>query len=286
MSLNINMKTNKGSESKFKKVEYVKIMTGVPIRLRILNKNIHDKYIHYISSRKLSVVCPGEDCPICLNNRRLYRENPGEKGANIKGIIPRSQRWSAVVYNRTMVKLTSTGEVVYPTANGRFPPVHPTSGEILATVKEQPLNQIQVLERGWDLFSQIIDRDQKTTSGEFVYKTDKEGNLVIENGAPVIEKAPEPIGMENYDIIVEYSGNDKRMVPSVTARPDLDDVVEVTEDLPELETLGIRLSCPEIEKLLAGVSLSDIYAARRETTTIVSGASKEVEDSVDDLFAE
>jgi len=254
-------------KSQFKAVDYVKIIPGVTLKLRVLDKYAHQVYKHYIPSQKLSILCLGDEiCPICINNRKLIMENPDVYPTQIKGFISRQTRFMVNVLNRTMAKQTSSGKYIFP-VKGQFPSNDPDSGELLVNMEATPLNKVQVLERGSTLFSQL-----NTTNDSI---TDETGN---------------PIGLWNYNIGVSASGSGRKMVTTVVAYAHENDVVQVpAEELHALETLGVRLSPNEIEKALRGVSLRDLYAERRAQDEVAVGAesaviSNEVQESVSSIF--
>jgi len=253
--------------SNFKKTQFVPFFNGANIRLRVLDHKAHSIQKHFINRSKLSVLCLGEEaCPICENNRRLVQANPKSKRNQIPGMIFRQSRFMTNVFNRTPVKTAPSGKVVYP-INNKFPSADPVTGEVLIDIEAAPLNEIQVLERGSTLFSQL--------------------NLVHNS---VVDEVGQPLGLWNYDISISVVGSGKDMVTNVTALSHLNDAVAYrTEDLYDLETVGIRLSPDEIIRVLEGVSLRDIFAVRKteDTEAIakeVEVISEEVKASVSNIF--
>lgn len=285
MSLNININPTSNQKT-FEKPVFLQTKTGQNERIRLLQEDIVDVYKHFIPGRNVSIVCPGSDCPICLRNRRLSKENPGVPFNQVKGVIPRQHRFMVNVLNRTPVKRDSSGNIIRRGPDGQFPPVSPNTGEIIVKVAETPLDEIQILEKGTTLFNQFLEIDARITDGEPVYLTDSEGNLVVKDGVPVVEKTPTPLGILNYDVILRPTGVRQQMEISVEARPDLNDKVEVDPaKLYKLDEIGLRLDPSEIEKLIAGVSLKDIFEARRATSMVNTGeTSKEAEGRVNSLF--
>lgn len=256
-----------GQQKTFKATEYVQLPTGVPIRLRILDKKALRQIKHYIPSARASVICAGEECPICQSNNRLMRENPGVNPREIKGFIPRQNRFLVNVLNRTVVKVSPSGKVIYPTG-GQFPAVDPETGEPLVNIQAKALNKVQVLDRGPELYEQLNVLNAQIT--------DETGN---------------PLGLWTFNIGVTSTGVGRKTKTTVIPFANENDVVNVPEeDKYVLSTLGLILTAGEIETVLKGVSIKDIYAARRSTKEntgeeALVQLSEDVSNKVKDLFA-
>lgn len=256
------------SNKEFKKVQFLKIIPGYPVRLRILDKSAYRVTKHYLPKQRISVVCLEDECPICLNNKKLVEAHPGVSYNDIPGIIGRQNRYLVNVLNRTKTKTSETGKVVYAGADGKFPAQHPETGEDLSKIKALPQNSIEVLERGSTLFGQL--------NGIHDTIRDEDG---------------ERIGLTNYDIILTATGKGRQMTVSAVAQPQFNDVVEIKDiDLYDLSKVPMKLSAEEIESLLNGISLQDIFEARKasrdtdELEAIAEDTAKEVENSITDLF--
>jgi len=254
--------------TEFKRTEYVKIVAGVPLKLRILdNKAIH-VVKHYVPSQKASILCLGEEtCPICQSNQKLIHENPSLAPRQITGFIPRQNRYMVNVLNRTFVKVTPSENHVFA-QNGAFPTHHPETGELLIDIEPQSLNLVQVLERGPTLFAQLNSINDAVT--------DEAGN---------------PLGLDKFDITITATGSGRKMITNIIPHPDQNEEITIlAEDKYPLETLGIQLAPDEILSLLSGVSLKDIFENRRVQGEIdvLSDAegkvSESVQDNVDALF--
>jgi hypothetical protein len=250
--------------TEFKKVQYLKIIPNVTIRIRILDREATLTFKHYLPKQRVSVVCLGDECPICITNKKLIAENQGIPTTQIRGYIPRSARHSVNVLNRTLVKTAEDGEVVYPDIYGKFPKVS-ASGKELSKIQASPINRVEVLERGNELFQQLN-----------AYNL----NVVDEND--------NPIGIWNYDIVISATGTGRDMIINVTPQPMKNDTVEVAEeDLYDLKSISLTLSADELWKLLSGVSLVDIFSSRREVETddeIESTLETAVDESIESLF--
>jgi len=251
-------------ESQFEKPKYLKLLPYVPVRVRVLDKMPYMAYKHYIPSASISVLCLGEECPICQRNTELIKNNPGVKYMNIKGLIPRQERYLVNVLNRTPVKVTSAGSIVYPNLEGEFPTS--AESESLVGIEAKPLNQVEVLERGYELFSNL----------QILHKTTRNA-------------ANELVGLTNFDIVLIYPGGKKS--PQANATAFMDEVNVPPESMYTLSAMGIQLTSAEMLKALSGVRLKDIFAARRESDTIsdaektLEDASADVKSSVADIFA-
>ena len=256
--------------SEYRSTEYVKISSGVPLRLRVLDKRAIHLVKHFIPSQKVSIICLGDEtCPICQNNQRLSKESPKLTPRQIRGYISRQNRYMVNVLNRTMVKETLSGNVTYA-VSGQFPTHDANTGESLLEVEAKPLNRVQVLERGPTLFSQL--------------------NAIHD---AVLDETGNPLGLTVYDITIMASGSGRKMATNVIPHPDQNDVVEIPdEEKFALESLGIQLSPSEITDLIKGVSLRDIFESRRasEEISILKDAEGQVgegvQKSIDALFPE
>lgn len=256
-------------EFTYRKTHYVRITAGVPLRLRILDKKAYHVQKYFIPSQRISILALDESVdPIWRNNEKLMRENPDAKNpTQIPGFIRRQNRYMVNVLNRTMVKRSPAGNIVYA-IGGQFPTNDPETGELLVNIDPQPLNRVEVLERGPQLFAQLNSVNQST-----------------------VDEAGNPIGIWNYDIIINATGSGRKMMTNITPRPDLNDDVELPEGQEKyaLETLGIQLSPDEMIAVVKGVSLRDIFEARRSDDEVAlereeTQVSEEIEGKLNDLF--
>ena len=253
----------------FKPTRFLKIIPGYPVRVRVLNRSAFRVAKHYLPKQRISVLCLGEECPICANNRKLVESHPGENYSDIPGIIGKQNRFLVNVLNRTKVKTTPTEKVVYAGSDGKFPNQHPETGEDLSSIKAVPQNTIEVLERGSKLFAQL--------NGIHDTIRDDDGNK---------------IGLTNFDVILIATGKGKQMEVSAVAQPQFNDKVEILpEDMYDLEKVPMKLSAGEIDKVLSGVSLQDVFEARKEGTPekeelehVAVDVAEEIEDNIEKLF--
>ncbi len=255
-------------ESSFKPTQYTKLISGVPQQFRVLSEKAHHVEKHFLPTTKISVLCLGEEtCPICENNAQMIKDNPEVSPRQIRGFLPRQNRYSVNVFNRTMVKTSPSGNVTYPT-QGQFPANDPHTGELLVNIEAKPLNRVEVLERGPTLFAQL--------------------NSI--NDTVIDTETGNPVGLWKYDVVITASGSGRKMTTNVIPYPNMNDEIDLPEEeLFVLETLGIQLSPEEMMKAVRGVSLRDIFEARRATddTLTTSDAqviSDDVQEKIETLF--
>jgi hypothetical protein len=255
-------------ESNFKPTEYTKLISGVPQQFRVLSEKAHHVEKHFIPATKISVLCLGEEtCSICQNNDKLILDNPDISPRQIRGFLPRQNRYMINVLNRTMVKTSPSGNIVFST-QGQFPANDPNTGELLANLEAQPLDKVQVLERGPTLFAQL--------------------NSI--NDTVVDPETGNPLGLWNYDVVITASGSGRKMTTNIIPYPNMNDEVDVpVEEQFDLPTLGIQLSPEEMLRAVRGVTMRDIFEARRATDDALVAADVEVvgadvQEKVDKLF--
>lgn len=266
-----NIVKSEYSGDSFSKVHYTRIKEGQPVRLRILDKEALHVTKHYMPHARASVVCHGfEACPICQNNKKLIEANPDTRPNQIKGYFSRQNRYLVNVLNRTPAKITENGTPVFAT-NGVYPASYSETGENLTAIEPTPVNRVEVLERGVTLFSQL------NTINETL--TDEAGN---------------PLGLWTYDIIVSASGSGTDMVTTVTPNVAANDVVDIAElglELNDLEDVSLNLNPEEVQKLMQGVSLKDIFASQQVVEAVENGQAgleeateQDIDKTIQELF--
>jgi hypothetical protein len=243
----------------FKQTYFLKVIPNVPTRIRILDDHAYRVYKHFIPSQRVSIVCLGEDeCPVCIQNRKLIDASPGVPYSRLDGFISKQNRYLVNVYNRTEVKITPEGNVVYPKMNGLFPAAH--DGVDITQIKPQPLNRVEVLERGVTLFGQF--------------------NAIYES--VVDQETGEPLGLNNFDLVLTASGKGRNMNIAVIPAVQFNDEVSVDpEDLYALEAVPLQLSPDETWRLLNGEQLRDILEHRHAEDAELVSAEKVVAGELD-----
>ena len=249
-----------------KKKLYLKLAQGQTI-IRILEDKAEKFYTHYINNS--TVQCLGDDCPVCQGNRVIYTEHPNDF-REIKGYSPKVQKFLINVMDRTLVKVCPTCGAENPKAGNAFP-VTCSCGVVIAPVTETPSNKIKVLGKGVTVFEQ--------------FNAFEETILDAENN---------PVPLTAFDIVLTVSGAGR--LTKVVAIPMTNrmDVLEFNkEDLYDLTDSVPKLTQEEISELQRGISMKDIFSARRateETNTegarIVAEATEVSEEEVDEIEAE
>ena len=233
--------------------------------IRILDTKIPMKMCYWFSNGYVESL--GWDDPQSTFNKRIRLENP-DNYKNIKGYRPPSDRYAVNVLDRTLTKICPNCNADVKAVNGTFPGLCLACGVgVVSDLEAKPLNEVRVLQGGKTLFEQFKVRDQDTL--------DEEGN---------------PRGIQNFDLILHVVGvGNQRQVVAV-ASTNYDKVEVPPEKLYNTETLTIKVSEEEMEQLVRGVVLRDIFAARRATTEVevadeVRTDTEEIKRKVEELFA-
>lgn len=248
----------------FNRPVFLRFREGTPTTVRILDQHAEKVLKHWINKTKTSVLCLGADCPICQQNEVIRRENP-KTFQKIKGYIPVQRRWMVNVLDRTLViKDEETGEEYYP-VKGKFPTVTSDGERSLVNLQPVPSNTIKILERGQTLFEMfaVIHADS-----------------VVED-----ENGGESGGITTFDVKLVAAGSGTDMVISVIPQNRTDDVTPILEQnnlTPYvLSAIGVELTPDEVTEVVRGVSIRDVFAARRAKEE--SDSDKEIKSSFSDL---
>lgn len=224
--------------NKFKKINFLFVAEGQPAVVRMLQRGSYKVYTHYINGA--TVACLGEDCPICANNKRLIVENP-EDFRNSSGWSSASKKYFTNVLDRTMVKVCPNPECQAENrkVNNKWMPTCYACDGFITEVKETPSNKVKVFSYG-------------------SYVKDDLDALAVH---PV---TGDPVDLLAFDLALVASGLKKEKRIKAQALKDQNDKVEVPEDaLYELESAVIHLDANELLQLHRGVSLKDIFNARK-----------------------
>lgn len=248
-------------DSERRKVNYLAFPEGTPTNVRILDAGAKRYFKHFLPKQRVSVVCPGDGCPICANNRKLIEMNPDVQANAIKGYIGRQTRFMVNVLNRTLVKFDSAGNPHFKGPNGEFPSLVPGTTESLEAISPVTLNRVEVLERGSTLFSQL--------------------NAL--NDSILDPKTGERAGLTNFDVTFIVNGSGKSMTIAVIPNLQGMDVINLADyELYDFDSIVLNLTSDEIQKLLEGISLKDIFALRRSKNAVSMDATP---PTVDDDIA-
>ena len=232
--------------------------------VRILTDGYLPVQTHYIN--KATVVCLGDDCPVCASNKMLIMQFP-ETFREESKYSPRRIANLVNMLDKTMVRVCECG------LESRFNQNTPGAvtckcGKIISG-DAAPSMRIKVLSRGVTLFDQLD---------------------AINNA--ILDASGERVGLTGYDVtlVVSGIGKSKTITPiagQVSPKPEIKE-----EDLFDLDNVTIKLTPPELVDLMRGVSLRDIFSARRAASKVDSITDAvipqelldSVQSNVDELF--
>ena len=169
-----------------KKTSFLKLGQGIATTIRILGQE-HLDFTHYINGT--TVKCLGDECPLCLNNKRLFVEFP-KTYKNDPSFSARTKRYSVNVLDKTMVKKCKCG-LEYTDLSV----TNCSCGQIITSAPE-PSNSVKVLSRGASLFDQLFAINDA-----------------------VLDEKGERVGIDNFDITLIVSGSGKQTMITPIRRP-------------------------------------------------------------------
>lgn len=242
---------NKGYKSDRKKNEFMQTGQGAHT-IRILQPQAKTYPTHFFKATFTTVLCLEDECPICANNRSLWNQFDKEAKKQ-SGYNPRQYRFYVNVLDKTLAKTCEKCGTEYKDTRNTIC----KCGEVLPDAK--PLNKVKILNKGTTLRDDLdsIDKAIQDNNGE-------------------------PLGLVNYDIVLMVSGtgNDTKTTPV----PKTDATEPVPEDLElfDLEKVVIRLEPSEMLETQRGISLKDIFTARKNKEEMVfePAVSQETIDQV------
>ena len=223
------------SKSNVRKNEFIYLGQGTHA-IRILQPKALAVYTHYLN--RSSVKCLGDECPICKNNRLIYDEYP-ESYRDAPGYSARRKVFYVNVLDKTPAKVCP--KCGFEDKNIK----HTECTECDTALPEAtPLNKVKILNKGVQLFDLL--------------------NAL--NKGVVHPETHEPIGLTHYDVILTVSGAGRDKKTSPIHSLDLNNLAE--EDVPEEQLFELEGICPTLEPsemldLQRGISMRDIFAARR-----------------------
>ena len=226
-------------------------------------------YTHFINRGYITLKCIGEECPICTNNKKLMSERPNDFN-KAPGFIPRLERHYINALDRTLVKTCpECGTETKRDVLGKFPPVCRKCEKFINDVIESPSNVVKVLN---------------------LSKTNAE--IINSYNSSVVDNDGNPLGVLNFDIgfLVIKAGDKKNINP--VPQIDRKDKIEVPDELlHNLDSCVITLNASEIIGVQSGVSLRDIFIARREEVPMTTEESsyeikQQVSEKIKNLFGD
>lgn len=247
----------------FQKIDFFKFTPGTHT-IRILEPNAELVYTHYLitPTGKSTVACLGDDCPVCANNRKIIMEHP-EDFREVKGWSSRAKRYLFNVLDRTPVKTCPGCKADATRLGNNFPTSCPTCGTMLFDAPIHPSNKVRLVSTGVTLV---------TTLNSF------EKAILTPEG--------EPVGLTNFDIVLQVEGSGRQQnITAIPASQNNDKVEIPVEAYQNKEGAVICLEADEILDILKGISMKDIFAARRakKGITATEHADDAVVDSTDEV---
>jgi predicted RNA-binding Zn-ribbon protein involved in translation (DUF1610 family) len=246
--------TRPEKSSNFRKTEHIDLSPGqTTIRIIDTPEEAYKFHTHYIKG--VYIKCLGEDCPVCKSNMKIFAENP-DKYRDVPGWSPKAERFAVNVFDKTPVKICKNCKAEIKKNGASFLPVCPKCNQPVIAEPEAPLNKIKVLAKGVTVADLLNGIDASIL--------DKEGNKV---------------GINNFDIVLYVTGTGKQQTISPIPLIDKTEPVEYKpEDKFDLKKIAIELTSEEISDLQRGISLRDIFAARKSAVP-ADGVEEPVEAS-------
>lgn len=249
--------------SKFTKPTFLSLTLGTHI-VRFLEATSQARFdeAHFLitPTGKTTIKCLGDECPVCQNNRKLYLSDT-KNYRNLKGYSAKSDKYTLNVLDRTLVKVCTNCQTETKKSGSGYPPTCYSCQALIANVPETPSNKVKLLQLSRTAAQQLND---------------------IEN--TMVDRDRNPIPLTSYDIVFSVSNiNGKKTATPIPASSN-NDVVDVPEELFLDKDVIISFSVPEIQDLLKGISLKDIFLARKPTTPEEATPSESA-DSDDDISA-
>jgi len=227
----IEVKFNNSNQSKFKRTEFMNLTQGAHT-IRVLQPQPKTKPTHFFYP-KTTVLCLGEECPVCANNKKLIMQFP-DTFRDQTGYVKVNWRFFVNVLDKTLAKICECGKEYKNLVSTIC-----TCGKVLSEAK--PLNKVKVLSKGLTLRDDLdsIDNAILYTSGT-------------------------PVGLVNYDVVLMVSGTGRDTKITPVPRTEANQPVELGEqELFDLDKAVIVLSAEEMLDSQRGVSLKDIFSARK-----------------------
>lgn len=216
----------------------------------------------------------GFDDPQATLNRRIKLEHPDDFRNN-KNWRPIQDRYYVNILDMTPVKMCPDCENEVKALNGTFPALCPACGKgVVSNLDAKPLNQVRVLTGGKTLFEQI-----PTVESQHV---DEEGEAIPINTYDCVMHVVGTGSQRTAVILADVDENQKPKVYEIEVPPE--------EELFDLYTIVPKVTDEEMEQLIQGVSLRDVFAARNKTDEDSDEETpradpEEVQKRVDELFA-
>jgi hypothetical protein len=263
----ITFETSDSTRTKYERTNFLDLSYGLH-QARLLS-NPKRIFVHYFKGRG-SVQCLGSDCPICKVNKSLqvefpenYRQQPSYNGS--------SPRHYVNILDRSPVKVCTNPECQHENKldlMNHFPNSCVKCGVFIADVPVTISNKVKVAN---------------------ISQTNADKLMALK--LSVRDDNGEPVGLGNFDIefLVTTSGGKKDVSVQASSKKNaydkLDEVPE--ESLYNLDSAVIKLEPQEMVQFMRGVSLKDIFVAKKAGSTpsiAVAETEKKIEDSIEDTL--
>lgn len=257
--IDVEVKFNSNSDSKFKKTEFMSLTNGAHT-VRLLNDKAKTVPTHFFNRSKATVLCLGDECPICANNKKLYMQF--NKEAN------KQPEYNKVTYRFYVNVLDKTPAKTCTKCGLEYKDIRNTvcsCGEILPATAT-PLNKVKVIAKGLTLRDDL----------------DSVSRAILDNTGT-------PVPLTSYDMVLMVTGagtRDAHITP--VPRPDMNEPTPEGLELFDLERATIKFDASEMLDLQRGVSLKDIFSARKnkqDEFVPEQAVSQETIDQVNDAVS-
>jgi len=233
--------------------------------IRVLQEDYKSSYVHWIGSGRggYNIACLGsDDCPICVSNFQLIKDYP-ETYRDVPGWNPRRISCWVNVLDRTPVKVCAKcGSENNQNQNGDYQPSCWSCDESIVSVEAAPSNKVKIFNRGKETFEQIQSYDEAIRNSNGLGITQFDLNFIVK------PREGNAIG-SNLTILPMTHQNDVVEIPN--------------EELFDLEDAVIKLSASEVVEVRKGVSLKDVFAARKALQSLESEVSDAVQSQADNI---
>jgi hypothetical protein len=251
----------KSENSEFTKTVYMRLEDGHKYTIRILEPKAKKIFTHFLGG-KYSVLCLGDNCPICKRTLELYQQYP-ETFRKESGYNPRQKRYYVNVLDKTPVKRCPKCNKEYANLNMGI-----CNDCSVALEGPVPSNTVKVLSKGPAVFGQFNDIHSSVV--------DDDGNK---------------LGIHTFDLDLTVNGKGKDTRITVIPLPHKNKPVEGKFELFDLSSPVPELTPEEMLDVQRGVSLKDIYVARKAEKDMEFGPEavdanleEEVNEAVNKLF--
>ena len=245
----------KSSGTMYKKTEFINLPQG-QTTVRFISPKFRKYYNHYVNNAY--ILCLEDECPICKNNFKLMLEFH-DNFREVKGWNHRNERYAVNVLDRTLVKICPSCKAEIKKSSNMFPAICPKCSAVIANELEVQLNKVKLLSKGPTLKDQVVALNES-----------------------ILDDTGNPVSITAYDVVLNVKGTGKETVINLIPFPNKNDVVVVEDSkLFDLDNSAIKLTAEEMIEMQSGISLKDIFAARK-----VSNPDKELEGVQDSVSEE